>query len=467
MKTLVGKFASATAALALSLNLSLLNVLAGPAVTSISCGSAHSLFSKFDGSLWGMGDNSYGQLGLGFSLSNTNANVPAQILSSGVQRVTAGANHSLFLAGGSLWVMGYNQYGQLGDGTTNNQYVPEKIFTGTHNLSVHVMAGGYYHSLYGTDSPIVVPNNALYAMGANGAGELGDGTFTVHYSPEQLRSSTIISAVTAGEGHSLYLQSNGSLWGMGDNSAGQLGLGSVAGTNIQVQLTSSGVTAVAAGTYHSLFIESDGSLWVMGDNAYGQLGDNTTTDQRTPEKIFLFGVTAVAAGNNHSLFIGSNGSLWGMGLNSRGQLGLGVTISTRVPALIVSSNVIAVAAAGDHSLFIKSDGSLWGMGYNSSGELGVGDYTTRTVPVRIVGGLPPPPVITGISFSGPNLMLTGTNGLNGEILYTLTSTDLTQPLSQWQSVATNVLSANGSFTITAINAVTPEEPQQFYILQAQ
>jgi alpha-tubulin suppressor-like RCC1 family protein len=465
MNTPIVKFASATAALALTFNLSLLNVLAGPPVTSISCGSAHSLFSKSDGSLWSMGDNSYGQLGLG--LPPTNANLPTQILSSGVQRVAAGANHSLFLAGGSLWGMGYNQYGQLGDGTTNNQYVPEKIFTSSHNLSVNVMAGGYYHSLYGTFSPLVAPNNALYAMGANGAGELGDGTFTVHYSPEQLRSSTIISAVTAGEGHSFYLQSGGSLWGMGDNSYGQLGLGSVAGTNIQIQLTASGVAAVTAGTYHSLFIESDGSLWSMGDNAYGQLGDNTTTGQHTPEQIVSSGVTAIAAGNNHSLFIKSDGSLWGMGLNSRGQLGLGVIVDRHVPVSIVSGNVIAVAAAGDHSLFIKSDGSLWGMGYNGSGELGVGDYFSRTVPVRIVGGLPPPPVITGISFSGPNLMLTGTNGLNGEILYTLTSTDLAQPLSQWQSVATNVLSANGSFTITAANAGTPDAPQQFYILQAQ
>ena len=156
-----------------------------------------------------------------------------------------------------------------------------------------------------------------------------------------------------------------------------------------------------------------------------------------------------------------------MGLNSRGQLGLGVIVDRHVPVSIVSGNVIAVAAAGDHSLFIKSDGSLWGMGYNGSGELGVGDYFSRTVPVRIVGGLPPPPVITGISFSGPNLMLTGTNGLNGEILYTLTSTDLAQPLSQWQSVATNVLSANGNFSLTATNAVTSAAPQQFYILEAQ
>jgi hypothetical protein len=176
---------------------------------------------------------------------------------------------------------------------------------------------------------------------------------------------------------------------------------------------------VAAGLYHSLFIKSDGSLWAMGRNYAGQLGDNTTTDQHTPEQIVFDGVTAVAAGEGHSLYL-------------------------------------------------KSDGSLWGMGATDAGQLGTGDYTNRYVPVLIVPGPPPPqPLMTGINLSGTNLILSGANGVSGEILYTLTSTDLTQPLSQWQSVATNVLSANGSFTITAVNAVTPGAPQQFYILQAQ
>jgi hypothetical protein len=46
-------------------------------------------------------------------------------------------------------------------------------------------------------------------------------------------------------------------------------------------------------------------------------------------------------------------------------------------------------------------------------------------------------------------------------------TNLTQPLNQWKPVATNTLSANGNFSFTATNAVTPAAPQQFYILQAQ
>ena len=46
----------------------------------------------------------------------------------GVTALAAGANHSLFLkTDGTLWGMGYNSSGQLGDGTTNNQGKPVKI----------------------------------------------------------------------------------------------------------------------------------------------------------------------------------------------------------------------------------------------------------------------------------------------------------------------------------------------------
>jgi hypothetical protein len=42
-----------------------------------------------------------------------------------------------------------------------------------------------------------------------------------------------------------------------------------------------------------------------------------------------------------------------------------------------------------------------------------------------------------------------------------------QPFSQWTPVATNVLEANGNFTIIATNAVIPNASQQFYLLQLQ
>ena len=77
------------------------------------------------------------------------------------------------------------------------------------------------------------------------------------------------------------------------------------------------------------------------------------------------------------------------------------------------------------------------------------------------------PTIVGISLSGTNLVINGSNGLSGGTYYTLMSTNVAQPLNQWSPIATNVLSADGNFTITATNAVNPTVPQRFYILQLQ
>ena len=93
-------------------------------VTVIAAGINHSLFLKSDGSLWAMGANWGGQLGDG---TYAKTNRPEQIVASGVTTIAA-RDHSLFLKNdGSLWVMGNNQYGQLGDGTTNNSNLPKQI----------------------------------------------------------------------------------------------------------------------------------------------------------------------------------------------------------------------------------------------------------------------------------------------------------------------------------------------------
>ena len=48
--------------------------------------------------------------------------------SEGVSRVTAGYYHSHYLrSNGSLWAMGRNNYGQLGDGTTTDRTTPVQI----------------------------------------------------------------------------------------------------------------------------------------------------------------------------------------------------------------------------------------------------------------------------------------------------------------------------------------------------
>ena len=92
-------------------------------VTKAAGGYYHSIFLKSDGSLWAMGYNAPGQLGDG---TNNNTNRPEQIVASGVTAIAAGDQHNLFLkTDSSLWAVGYKVWGQLGDGTYNQTNRPK------------------------------------------------------------------------------------------------------------------------------------------------------------------------------------------------------------------------------------------------------------------------------------------------------------------------------------------------------
>jgi alpha-tubulin suppressor-like RCC1 family protein len=132
----------------------------------------------------------------------------------------------------------------------------------------NIASGNYaYHSLF------LKSDGSLWVMGYNNSGQLGSGTLNRTNRPEQIVPGGV-TAIAAGGNHSLFLKSDGSLWAMGDRTYGQLGDGNAAYfTNRPEQIVASNVTAIAAGYIHSLFLKSDGSLWAMGYNIYGELGD--------------------------------------------------------------------------------------------------------------------------------------------------------------------------------------------------
>ena len=317
-------------------------------VKTMAGGLYHSLILKTNGSLWAVGNNGWGQLGDGTFNQTYN---PELIVPTNVTVIAAGSQHSLFLtSGGRLWAMGYNLDGELGDGVfnTNTPYgtnTPQLIVAS----NVTAIAAGQWHSLF------LKSDGSLWAMGANNYGQLGDGSTNSVNVPELIVTNGVV-AIAAGEWHSLFLKSDGSLWAMGNNQYGQLGDGtnlaySPYGTNRPEQILTSNVTAIAAGDYHSLLLKNDGSLWGMGQNTFGQLGVGSLGSTNRPMPILAGGVATMVAGQYYSLFLKSDGSLWGMGYNGIGQLGDGTLSNTNRPEQIVGAyNRIASQVMSDSSL---------------------------------------------------------------------------------------------------------------------
>ena len=395
-------------------------------VAFVSAGWDYTMAIRTDGSLWAWGSNWLGQLGNGISTSWLTSNPKPIKIIDDVAFVSAGVGHTMAIkTDGSLWGWGKNTHGQLGDSTVIHRFSPVKIMEGVVSVSAgryHTMAIGNDGSLWTwgenlelrrgdadenrwlkptpilTDVTAVSAGSAhnmavrvdgsLWAWGENVEGQLGDGTQAHRLVPIKIINDVI--AVSSGNEHSVAIRTDNSLWAWGSNWRGQLGNGSTAewfeGTREPIRIMED-VVAVSAGSWHTMAITADGNLWAWGYNRFGKLGDSTVArGSHSPSPIKIMdNVAAVSASVDHTMAIRADGSLWAWGWNSSGQLGDGTTINQLSPIRIME-NVVAVSAGRDHTMAIKTDGSLWAWGANWNGQLGNGTYSFEptTNPVKIM-----------------------------------------------------------------------------------
>lgn len=352
-------------------------VSAGP----LAAGSDYSASINTPGSLWLWGDNSKGQLATQ-DLDNRNTPTIANRNETDWNMVSAGNSHTVVLRdNGSLWSVGSNENGQLGLGLDplSTSFVDVLTRIGTDNNWTAISAGGQ-HTL------ALKSNGSLWAFGSNTLGQLGIGTSDdIVTSPVQISAPGVVYvAISAGGFHSLAIRrvgtgQSGSLWSWGSNLNDVLGIVTNNFTILSpTQVgTATDWSAVSAGGTHSLALKTTGTLWGWGRHREGQLGlgPQLTVRRRVPEQIETgTNWIAISAGDKHSLGLrgsGNSGALWAWGLNSSGQLGLGGIANRAVPEQVGSaSSWNAIAAGKSHTLAGNTSSEIFSVGKNTKGQLG-------------------------------------------------------------------------------------------------
>ena len=304
-------------------------------VVAVAAGASHTIALKSDGTVCAWGYNGYGQLGDG-TMADRYAPVQVSGL-SGVTAIAGGWFYTVALkSDGTIWAWGDNSSGQLGDGTTTYRKIPAQV-SGLSGVTAIAAGGGQF----GFHTIALKSDGTVWVWGWNYYGQLGDGTTTDRYTPVQLSGLSGITAIAAGGYHTAALKSDGTAWAWGTNNSGELGDGTTKDRPAPVQMIGlSGIAAIAAGGglygYHTVALKSDGTVWTWGSNF------NEATSQwiTTPVQVSgLSSVETIASGDRHAITLKSDGTIWAWGFNDDGQLGDGTTTNSATPVQVSGLNL--------------------------------------------------------------------------------------------------------------------------------
>jgi alpha-tubulin suppressor-like RCC1 family protein len=288
---------------------------AAPDVVSIWGGARGTIILKSDGTVWTWGSGAFGKLGV--DLSSGKSLIPVEVHGAGnvdylhsVVSIMGGETHNVALkSDGTLWAWGYNAFGQLGDGTTNDSWIP--IQTGLSSspplTSVVKLGGRPYFTI------AVKSDGTIWSWGMNRYGQMGNGTVNPLTGPQVTVPNMVSNSwpggainsprqVTCGYQFGAALTTNGTVWTWGSGSHGELGQGAPTTSYYPAQVPGlSNIVSISAGWFHILAVKSDGTVWAWGNNSNGEIGDGTSTQRSSPVQVLIPDtVVAASGGDSHS-----------------------------------------------------------------------------------------------------------------------------------------------------------------------
>jgi alpha-tubulin suppressor-like RCC1 family protein len=225
--------------------------------TSVVTGNYYGMAIRNDGTLWACGYNLQGQLGIGTSVSVSS---PVQVgtLTNWKQVSCSYGDVTMMVkTDGTLWGCGYSTEGQLGNGVALSQY----------SSPIQIGSLTNWKQVATSDATLAIKTDGtLWACGYGAQGQLGLGNTVSYLSPVQVGSLTNWKQVYTGVSFVAAIKTDGTLWAWGSNSIGQLGLGNLVNYSSPVQVGSltnwRSLSIPAAGTNAMAAIKTDGTLWI-------------------------------------------------------------------------------------------------------------------------------------------------------------------------------------------------------------
>ncbi len=310
------------------------------AATAVSSGLDHTCALLSDATVKCWGSNSYAQLG---NASNGSFRPVSVSISdqdgvrtlTGVTAIASGFYHSCALVrGGTVWCWGWNPFGQVGNGTTNNaQYA-----VAVSGLSgVLAISAGDFHNC------AVLTVGTVKCWGANFNGQLGSVTSpdtAKSLIPVAVPSLSGVAAISAGGYQTCALLTGKTVSCWGDNTVGQLGDGTTVSSLAPVAVSGlSNVALLSVSNTSACAVLMDGTLKCWGGNESGQIGDGTTK-QRSPPVYTVF-PQSISWSQTLSGGVGDS-----VALTATASSGLSVTYAGTADICTISGSTLTLVATG-------------------------------------------------------------------------------------------------------------------------
>ncbi|MFM6930486.1 MAG: RCC1 domain-containing protein [Bdellovibrio sp.] len=360
--------------------------------------------SSDKGTLWAMGDTSYGEVGLGLPTTTVPKALPGEPWVKVVAHPRSLTSFA-FKADGTLWAWGLNLSLNITSAAISSP------FPGNYISSPVQIPGTWANVIPSANHTTAFKSDGtVWGWGSNGRSEvfynIGIPTIT---SPVQMFGGSCIM-VAANDQSTHAIKTDGTLWFMGDNYDYQSGIASPSQISnaTQIGVGSSFVLVAGGGRCmgfsdscaspgpgmagaNTMAIKTNGTLWVCGVNGDGQLGlghkNAVSTLTQAPGSW-----TQMSVGENFSVGCRSDGTWWSCGSNKYGQLGDGTTVDKSSPVQLPGSWQKVIAATY-RTYGLKADGTLYAWGFNDNGVLGVTTNGSRvggvgqciSVPTQIPG----------------------------------------------------------------------------------